>query len=145
MSKNRKQQLSRSLAKLVSIWLVNQINDFLWISFFCPFRLRNPAKNIATNPNIACTRGKWSLWWFEPCISKELKTLTGGILKQKKKRESEKKILCTYSGALLYSDETLILMRVVSSRLPVPWMICEHYVNHMLKISVSSDNAVWMD
>lgn len=103
MSKNRKQQLSRSLAKLVSIWLVNQINDFLWVfmnQFFCPFRLRNPAKNIATNPNIACTRGKWSLWWFEPCISKELKTLTGGILKQKK-RESEKKIFCTYSEGIL--------------------------------------------
>lgn len=117
--------------------------------FFCPFRLRNPAKNIATNPNIACTRGKWSLWWFEPCISKELKTLTGGILKQKKKeREWEKDPLHLqwgHPGALLYSDETLILMRVVSSRLPVPWMICEHYVNHMLKISVSSDNAVWMD
>lgn len=99
--------------------------------FFCPFRLRNPAKNIATNPNIACTRGKWSLWWFEPCISKELKTLTGGILKQKKKeREWEKDPLHLQWGSVVlwwnsYPDESGLFQ--IASSLNDLWTLCESY------------------
>lgn len=142
MSKNRKQQLSRSLAKLVSIWLVNQINDFLWVfmnQFFCPFRLRNP---------YCMHKGKMKLMMIWTLYFKGIKNTNRWNIKAKKKREWEKDLLHLqwgHPGALLYSDETLILMRVVSSRLPVPWMICEHYVNHMLKISVLSDNAVCLD
>lgn len=106
---------------------------FFMNQFFCPFRLRNPAKNIATNPNIACTRGKWSLWWFEPCISKELKTLTGGILKQKKERVRKRSfaptVRASWGSVVLwwnsYPDESGLFQ--IANSLNDLWTLCESY------------------